>query len=128
MFSTITVKWLLRLKHYKTYSHTIYSFCIRLKPKLLSLPMGKSIGTPEHKKLLVLLRRKRLDAGLRQEDLAQLLGKPQPYVSRYESGERRLDLLELREICVALRVTLTDFVREFEKTLSVRVRRRPTIK
>ena len=81
--------------------------------------MGKSIGTPEHKKLLVLLRRIRLDAGLRQEDLAQRLGKPQPYVSRYESGERRLDILELREVCLALRVKLTDFVREFEKSMNV---------
>ena len=85
--------------------------------------MGKSIGTPEHKKLLVLLRRIRLDAGLRQEDLAQRLGKPQPYVSRYESGERRLDILELREVCLALRVKLTDFVREFEKSMNVRVRK-----
>lgn len=85
--------------------------------------MGKSIGTPAQKKLLVLLRQLRLDAGLRQEDLAQRLGKPQPYVSRYESGERRLDILELREVCVALRVKLTDFVQEFEKSLSSRVRK-----
>ena len=48
--------------------------------------MGKSIGTPEQKKLLVLLRRIRLDAGLRQEDLAQLLGKPQPYVVDTNQG------------------------------------------
>jgi transcriptional regulator with XRE-family HTH domain len=88
--------------------------------------MGKSIGTPEQKKLLVLLRQIRLNAGLRQEDLAHLLGKPQPYVSRYESGERRLDLLELRAVCVALRVKLTDFVSEFEKSMSVRVRKKPT--
>lgn len=85
--------------------------------------MGKSIGTPEQKKLLVLLRQIRLDAGLRQEDLAQLLGKPQPYVSRYESGERRLDILELREVCRAVGVKLADFARDFEKSLSVRVRK-----
>jgi transcriptional regulator with XRE-family HTH domain len=85
--------------------------------------MGKSIGTPAQKKLLVLLRQIRLDAGLRQEDLAQRLGKPQPYVSRYESGERRLDILELREVCVALRVKLTDFVGEFEKSLNPRLRK-----
>ena len=123
MFSTITDRWLLRLKHYETFSHTIYTFCIRLKRKLLSSPMGKSIGTPEQTKLLVLLRQIRLDAGLRQEDLAQLRGKPQPYVGRYESGERRLDILELREVCVALGIKLTDFVREFEKSISVRVRK-----
>src|ERR1044072_7868315 len=104
------------------FSHDIH-FLYTSRPKLLSLPMGKSIGTPEHKKLLVLLLRIRLDAGLRQEVLAQLLGKPQAYLSRDESGERRLDLLELRAVCVALRVKLTDFVSEFEKSMSVRVRK-----
>jgi transcriptional regulator with XRE-family HTH domain len=55
--------------------------------------MGKSIGTSEQKRLLELLRRIRLDAGLRQVDLAERLGQPQSFVSKYELGERRLDLL-----------------------------------
>jgi transcriptional regulator with XRE-family HTH domain len=84
--------------------------------------MGK-IGSVEQKSLLALLRRLRIDAGLRQQDLAQRLGKPQPYVSKYESGERRLDVLELREVCVALGVTLPVFVRELEKSMSARVRK-----
>lgn len=81
------------------------------------------IGSAEQKKLLALLRQIRLDAGLRQEDLAKRLGKPQPYVSKYESGERRLDVLELREICIAVGIRLPDFIREFEKSMSVRVRK-----
>lgn len=36
----------------------------------------------------------RKSAGLTQMELAQLLGKPQSYVSKYERGERRLDVLE----------------------------------
>lgn len=79
--------------------------------------MGKSIGTAEQKRLLGLLRRIRLDAGLRQVDLAERLGQPQSFVSKYESGERRLDLLELRGICEAVGITLSKFVRMFEKEI-----------
>jgi transcriptional regulator with XRE-family HTH domain len=76
-----------------------------------------NIGTPEQKKRLVLLRQIRIDAALRQEDLAQRLGRPQSFVSKYESGERRLDLLELQEVCLALGLKLSDFIRRFEKPL-----------
>lgn len=41
------------------------------------------------KALLALLRDLRKEAGLRQTDLAKKLEKPQSYVSKYESGERR---------------------------------------
>jgi transcriptional regulator with XRE-family HTH domain len=82
--------------------------------------MGKSIGTSEQKKLLTLLRQIRLDADLRQVDLAAKLKQPQSYISKYESGERRLDLLELREVCRAVGIDLKDFVREFESEGTVR--------
>jgi transcriptional regulator with XRE-family HTH domain len=80
-------------------------------------PMEKSIHTPEQKKLQRLLRQVRRGAGLRQEDLAKMLGKPQSFVSKYESGERRLDLLELRQICLAVGVSLADFVKRLEESL-----------
>jgi transcriptional regulator with XRE-family HTH domain len=67
--------------------------------------------------LLSLLRQLRTDAGLRQVDMAKALGKPQAFVSYYESGVRRLDLLELRQICAILGIRLTEFVRKFEKSL-----------
>lgn len=79
--------------------------------------MGKSIGTSEQKKLLALLRRIRLDAGLRQVDLANRLKQPQSFVSKYESGERRLDLLELGQVCLAVGINLGEFVRQFEESL-----------
>lgn len=77
--------------------------------------MRRSIGTAEHKRLLALLRRTRINAGLRQIDVAKRLKEPQAFVSRYETGERRLDLLELREVCKALGIKLKDFIKEFEK-------------
>ena len=79
--------------------------------------MDKSIFTTEHKRLQELLRQIRLGAGLRQEDLAQLLGKDQWFVSRYESGERRLDLIELRSICQAVGISLGELVKRFEESL-----------
>lgn len=69
----------------------------------------------EKKRFLSLVRQMRLDAGLRQADLARKLGEPQSFVSRYESGERRLDVLELRQICGMLGVSLADFIDRLER-------------
>ena len=71
----------------------------------------------QQKAFLSLLRQLRVQAGLRQVDMARALGKPQAFVSYYESGTRRLDLLELRQICGILRIPLLEFVRKFEKLL-----------
>lgn len=65
-----------------------------------------------------LLRQIRLDVGLRQVDLANRLGRPQSFVSKYESGEKRLDILELRQICEAVGISLVEFVRRLEDSLS----------
>lgn len=70
---------------------------------------------PSRVRLAALLKQLRSDAGLRQADLAQRLGEPQSFVSKYESGEQRLDLVELKRICEALGVCLTDVVRQFEE-------------
>jgi len=69
----------------------------------------------QQKAFLSLLRELRVKAGLRQVDMARALGKPQAFVSYYESGARRLDMLELRQICGIIGVPLVDFVRKFEK-------------
>lgn len=41
---------------------------------------------------------------LTQQDIAKSLGKPQSFVSKYESGERRLDVIEFIEVCQALNI------------------------
>lgn len=64
-----------------------------------------------------LLQQVRTDAGLSQEALAKKLAKPQSFVSKYESGARRLDLLELREICRTMGISVADFVRRFDKLI-----------
>jgi transcriptional regulator with XRE-family HTH domain len=79
--------------------------------------MGKQYPQEANKPLLVLLRQIRLDAKLRQVDLAKRLGQPQSFVSKYESGGRRLDILELRSLCKAAGITLEQFVAKLEQNL-----------
>jgi transcriptional regulator with XRE-family HTH domain len=76
--------------------------------------MTKNIPIEHEEVLRNLLRDIRLEAGLRQIDLAQKLGRNQNYISRYESGERRLDILELREVCLALNIPVAEFVNRLE--------------
>ena len=57
--------------------------------------MSKSVFSEPYEVLLRALVEGRRSAGLRQTDLAELLGKPQSFVSKYETGERRLDVVEL---------------------------------
>ena len=64
-----------------------------------------------------LLREYRRSKGLTQTGLATLLNKPQSYVSKYESGERRLSVLELRGVCHSLGVTLPRFATDLEDLL-----------
>lgn len=57
---------------------------------------------PRYAVLRALLVAERERAGLTQVDVAGRLGKPQSYVSKYERGERRLDLVEFLDISEAL--------------------------
>ena len=68
----------------------------------------------DRKILLKLLRQVRAEAHLRQGDVAKALGATQAYVSKYELGERRLDLLDLTAVCDAMAIPLLDFVKRFQ--------------
>ncbi|OMQ30701.1 helix-turn-helix transcriptional regulator [Ensifer sp. 1H6] len=64
--------------------------------------MAKTLGTPRHKALIALLIEKREAAGLTQTELAAKLGEYQSFVARLESGQRRVDVVELLEIAAIL--------------------------
>jgi len=64
-------------------------------------------------RLALLLRKVRVDADLTQGQVAKKIGQTQSYVSKYENGEQRLDLIELEAVCKAVGVPLTDFVRSY---------------
>ena len=65
-----------------------------------------------------ILRDARIAAGLTQAELAQDLGAGQSFVSKYESGERRLDVAEVRRIAIALNSSLPEVVSKLESLLS----------
>lgn len=46
----------------------------------------------------------RHSASLTQAEVAEVLGRPQSFVSKYEQGERRLDVVEFVQVCRAIRV------------------------
>ncbi|MDE2781316.1 MAG: helix-turn-helix transcriptional regulator [Gemmatimonadota bacterium] len=63
---------------------------------------------PRYLEFAARLRRARTDKGLTQAQLAALLGKPQPYVSKIETCERRIDIVETADWCIRLDVGIAD--------------------
>lgn len=64
--------------------------------------------------MIGLLRQKREEQGITQIQLADRLDIDQAALSKIETCERRLDIIELRSICVALGISLIDFIKEAE--------------
>lgn len=72
--------------------------------------MAKIVYTEQYKVFLERLRQARKDKGLTQIDVAKLLGKHQSYVAKCESGERRVDIIELVEFARLYKKPLDYFV------------------
>lgn len=64
----------------------------------------KSVHSDKYAEFLKMMVDARQLAGLTQQQLADVLRKPQSYVSKYERGERRLDVIEFLEISSALKM------------------------
>lgn len=75
--------------------------------------MGTSSLQARRLALQRLIRELRTEKGVRQVELAELLGLPQSYVSKFESGERRLEFVMVEAICGALGVPFSDFLRRW---------------
>jgi transcriptional regulator with XRE-family HTH domain len=73
--------------------------------------MRKSTHTRQYLKLREALVAAREAAGLSQHELARRIGRPQSYVSKCESGERRVDIVELIQISKVLRADPVDIVK-----------------
>jgi transcriptional regulator with XRE-family HTH domain len=67
--------------------------------------------------LLAELKALRVEAGLTQGDLARLLKRSQSYVGKCELGERRMDVVQLRDFCNALDTPLLKFMQRYEDAL-----------
>lgn len=80
--------------------------------------MAKSLHTPEYAEFRSLMARARDDKGLTQTELATTLGKPQSFVSKYEGGERRLDVIEFIAVCRALQLDAPSFLQSIMHSVS----------
>ena len=76
--------------------------------------MAKSLYRIENLELAALLRQLREDADMIQTALAERLGRNQTFVSNVELAIRRLDLVELRDYCDGLNISLIDLIGQWE--------------
>jgi transcriptional regulator with XRE-family HTH domain len=77
--------------------------------------VSKTSYTQDYESFCALLSKLRGDRELTQTDLANRLGVPQSYVSKYEIGERRLDFVETVKVCEALGLTIEGFASAYSK-------------
>ncbi|PTT99931.1 XRE family transcriptional regulator [Pseudomonas sp. HMWF031] len=74
----------------------------------------KSIHSNSYRHLLALLIECRKLKGVTQQQLSKKLDRPQSYVSKYERGERRLDVIEFLEVCRHLETDAYELLRRLE--------------
>lgn len=74
--------------------------------------MTKSIYTKKYNQFRNLLIDARKHSGLSQTQLSKIVSKPQSFISKYEIGERRLDVIEFLEISKALNINPIDILNQ----------------
>jgi len=75
----------------------------------------RSAFSRKYRHLRKVLAEARRTAGLTQVGLARQLGRPQSFVSKFERGERRLDIVEFLEIAHALNLEPTRVLRDIDR-------------
>jgi len=73
--------------------------------------MPRAIYKEEHRKIVERLKQARVEAGLDQVEVAEKLGRTQSYVSKIESGQRRFDVLQLKEFAKVYKKDLDFFIK-----------------
>ena len=73
--------------------------------------MSNSIYSKDYKEIIERLKKARLESGLAQQDVADKLGKPQSYISKIESGERRLDVAEIKKFATIYKKDVSFFIK-----------------
>ena len=73
--------------------------------------MPRAIYKEEHQKIVERLKTARIEAGLDQVEVAKKLGRTQSYVSKIESGQRRFDVLQLKEFAQLYKKPLDFFIK-----------------
>lgn len=86
--------------------------------------MTKSVFTDRYERFRLLMTEARKAAGFTQAELAAKVSRPQSFVSKYELGERRLDVVEFLEVAEALGVDPARVLRKIERVASPKRARR----
>ena len=76
--------------------------------------MTKSVFTQKYDRFRLLMIEARKSADLTQAELATKLSRPQSFVSKYERGERRLDVVEFLEVARALGMDAVKFIKKLD--------------
>ena len=77
--------------------------------------MPKSVFTRRYRQLLQALIEARQTRGLTQAQLGKKLGQDQTFVSKFERGVRRLDVIEFLDVTEALGVDPLDLLRKLKR-------------
>ena len=73
--------------------------------------MSKSVYSKDYKEIIKRLKTARIKTGFAQQEVADKLGKPQSYISKIESGERRLDVAEIKKFAVIYKKDVSFFIK-----------------
>ena len=73
--------------------------------------MPRAIYTKDHNAIVEHLKKARIESGLGQVEVAKKLGKTQSYLSKIESGQRRFDVLQLKEFAKIYKKPLDFFIK-----------------
>lgn len=74
--------------------------------------MEKLIYSKDHKYLVEQLKKARIEAGLDQKEVANLLKRTQSYISKIEAGQRRIDVVQLKEFSKIYKKDLDFFIKK----------------
>lgn len=75
--------------------------------------MPKAIYRTEYEVFLTLLKSRRIKAGLTQIECSNALGRPQSFMSDVERGVRRLDIIQIHDLCNVLGCDLVELIQDF---------------
>jgi len=75
--------------------------------------MSNTVNSLDYKRFRESLVKARKQAGLTQAGLSSRLNRPQSFVSKYERGERRLDVIEVAQVSRALGIDPIKFLAKF---------------
>lgn len=73
--------------------------------------MGRTIYSKDHRSLIDKLKKARIELGLDQEEVAKKLKKSQSYISKIESGQRRLDIVQMNEFAKIYNKSIDYFIK-----------------